>query len=81
MEIKGFFVSAWLVVYKFFYEVLADQLKMVLERLLSSSHYAFIKKQCISYRILIAIKCVDSLTISGISGVLDKLDLEKVMII
>jgi hypothetical protein len=67
-------------IYKMIAKILANWLKMVLERTSPKSHNAFIRGRQILDPIIIANKCFDSKLRSGVLGVICKMDLEKLMI-
>lgn len=56
--------------YKIISKVLVNRLKVVLEKVISRSHYAFIKERQILDSIFIANKCLDSRVRLGVLGVL-----------
>jgi hypothetical protein len=64
-------------IYKIIATVLANKLKMVMEKVISKSQSAFIKGRQILDPILIANKCLDSRLRSGEPSVIYKMDLEK----
>jgi len=64
-------------VYKMISKVLADRLKSVLGKIISSSQNAFIGGRQMLDSVLIANECLDSQLRSGEAGLLCKLDLEK----
>lgn len=56
--------------YKIISKVLANRLKVVLEKVISRSHKAFIKERQILDLVFIANKCIDSRVRLGVLGVL-----------
>jgi hypothetical protein len=64
-------------IYKIIAKILANMLKLVLEKIISKSHHAFIRGRQILDPILIANECFDSRLRSGEPGVICKMDLEK----
>jgi hypothetical protein len=78
MDIKDFRpISLVGGVYKIISKVLANRLKMVLEKIISSSQNVFIRGRQILKLVLVANECFDSQVRLGVHGVLCKLDLEK----
>ena len=78
MELKDFHpISLVGGIYKIIAKVLANRLKMVLDKIISKSQSAFIKGRQILDPILIANECLDGRLRLGELGVISKIDLEK----
>ena len=78
INLKGFrLISLVGGVYKIIANVLANRLKVVLDKIISKSLNAFIKGRQILDPILISNECLDSRLRSGETGVTCKMDLEK----
>jgi hypothetical protein len=64
-------------IYKIIAKILANKLKMVLEKIISTSLISFIRIRQIINLVLSANECFDSKIRSGEPGVLCKMELEK----
>jgi hypothetical protein len=64
-------------IHKIIAKILANRLKMVLEKIVSKSQNALIRDRQILDHVLIVNECLDSRIINGEPDVLYKLDLEK----
>jgi hypothetical protein len=64
-------------IYKILAKVLANRLKLIMEKVISKSQSAFIKGRQILDLILIANECLDSILRFGEPGVICKMDLKK----
>jgi hypothetical protein len=78
VDLKDFHPSSLVQnIYKIIAKILANKLKMVLEKLISKSHNAFIRGRQVLDPILISNECLDSRLRSNELGVICKMDLER----
>jgi hypothetical protein len=67
-------------IYKIIVKILANKLKIVLEKIISKSQSAFIRGRQILDPVRVGNECLDSRLRSSEPGVICKMDLEKLMI-